>query len=53
MKKAISVFIACSVVCFAVMLIMHCRVIAAFITGDQIPESDKCPRKYYKHRGNV
>ena len=49
MKKVMNILIECSVVCFAVMLIMHCRVIAAYITGDKITESDKCPRKYCKH----
>ena len=49
MKKVIGVVIECSVICFAVMLIMHCRVISTYITGDKVPESDKCPRKYCKH----
>ena len=48
-KKIIKAIIECSVICFAIMLIMHCRVISALITGDKMPESDKCPRKYCKH----
>lgn len=49
MKKIIKVVIECSVVCFAVMLIIHCSVISALIMGDKMPESDKCPRKCCKH----
>ena len=49
MKKIIKAVIECSVIFFAVMLIMHCRVISALLTGDEMPESDNCPRKCCKH----
>ena len=49
MKKVIKAVIECSVICFAVMLIMHCRVISALLTGEKMPESDNCPRKCCKH----
>ena len=49
MKTIIKIIVGCSVVCFAVMLITHWRVIAALITGEEMPESDKCPVKCCKH----
>ena len=49
MKNVLKLIIECCVVCFALMLIVHCRVIAAYITGDKMPGSDKCPRNCHKH----
>ena len=49
MKKIIKAVIECSVVCFAVMLIVHCRVIAAYLTGDKMPEAPEWHKKCCHH----
>ncbi|MBQ9383316.1 MAG: hypothetical protein IJT87_03690 [Ruminiclostridium sp.] len=51
MKNVIRFIIGCSAACFAVMLILHRRVIAAYLTGGEMPVSDKCPVKCCKHCG--
>ncbi|MBQ8928058.1 MAG: hypothetical protein IJ055_07275 [Oscillospiraceae bacterium] len=38
MKNTIRAMIECSVICFAVLLILHRRVISSFLTGDALPE---------------
>lgn len=49
MKKTIKAIIECSVICFAVLLIIHRHVISACITGDELPEAPEWHKKCFKH----
>ena len=48
-KNVIKAIIECTVISFGVMLILHYRVIANGIVGDEMSESGKCPRKKFRH----
>ena len=47
MKQAINPIIRCCAVCCGVLLIIHRRVIAAAITGDQMPEMPEWHKKLF------
>lgn len=47
MKNAIKAMIECSVICFAVLLIIHRHVISACITGDELPEAPEWHKKCF------
>lgn len=49
MKNGIKAVIECSVVCFAVLLIIHRHVISACMTGDELPEAPEWHKKCFKH----
>ena len=49
MKNVIKAVIECSVVCFAVWLIIHRHVISACITGDEMPEAPEWHKKCFKN----
>ena len=48
MRKTINTIIRCLAVCCGVMLIIHCRVIAACITGIEMPEVPEWHKKCFK-----
>ncbi len=48
MKNVVKGLIECCVVCFGVLLIIHRRVIAACLTGTEMPEMPEWHRKLIK-----
>ncbi len=49
MKKAIKAIALCFAVLFCVFLIIHRRVIAAYLTGSEMPEAPEWHKKFLKH----
>lgn len=48
MRKTINTIIRCLAICCGVMLIIHRRVIAACITGIEMPEAPEWHKKCFK-----
>ncbi len=44
-KKALNICIRCCAVCCGLFLILHCRVIAARLTGTEMPEAPAWHKK--------
>lgn len=51
MNHIIKAIVGCAAACFVLMLIAHRRVIAAYITGEPMPEAPEWHRKHLKHCG--
>ncbi len=49
MKRTLNTCIRCCAVCCGVFLIIHRRVIAAFLTGVEMPEMPEWHRKCFKY----
>ena len=51
MKQTLNSIIRCMAVCFGVLLIIHRRVIAACVTGTQMPQAPEWHKKCFKCLG--